>query len=165
MQHAVVALLSLAVFWAGHTHAVVHRCFACRSRGEQGDCRDPFFLSSSANASSDAEAADVSLSVLESKRAGVDVLPCASGWCSKVLEGADKSFKDDFGSATERDCMKWPPSDGKERCAFIKWHRKQVYMCFCKGDLCNGARNTSGTFLRVFLAAIAALILARARKT
>lgn len=42
--------------------------------------------------------------------------------------------------ATERMCLQRPPSDGKERCSktFFSNRRKTFYMCFCKGDLCNG---------------------------
>jgi hypothetical protein len=38
----VVVLASLAV----DVDAVLRRCFSCRSRGDLGDCRDPFLLSS-----------------------------------------------------------------------------------------------------------------------
>ena len=27
----------------------------------------------------------------------------------------------------------------QERCAYVTWNHKRVYMCFCKGDLCNSA--------------------------
>ena len=37
------------------------------------------------------------------------------GWCSKLLDGLDKSTIDDFGVAHERSCMQRGPSDGKER--------------------------------------------------
>lgn len=42
--------------------------------------------------------------------------------------------------ATERMCLQRPPSDGKERCSktFYSNRKKTFYMCFCKGDLCNG---------------------------
>jgi hypothetical protein len=49
-------------------------------------------------------------------------------------------YKDaDYGLATQRNCLALPPSDGKQRCAYVKLKQKEVYMCFCKGDLCNGA--------------------------
>jgi hypothetical protein len=47
--------------------------------------------------------------------------PCSRcflpGWCSKILENVDKSFKEDadFGIATQRDCLQRPPSDGQVR--------------------------------------------------
>lgn len=119
------------------SEAAIKRCFACRSRGEQGDCRDPFYLSANST-------------VVESKRAGVETPPCASGWCSKIMEGDDKNFKDaDYGRATERDCLQRPPSDLKQRCAQVLWKRKQVTMCFCKGDLCNHGSSIITTSLAV----------------
>ena len=57
-----------------------------------------------------------------------------------TLRRTEPRYKDaDYGLATQRDCLARPPSDGKERCAYVKYNRKEVYMCFCKGDLCNGA--------------------------
>ena len=35
--------------------AVVRRCFKCRSRGELGDCRDPFYLTGSGSNATTAE--------------------------------------------------------------------------------------------------------------
>ena len=35
------------------------------------------------------------------------------------------------------------PSDNKERCAYVVYRGKQVFMCFCKGDLCNTGNRTS----------------------
>eukprot|EP00095_Tigriopus_kingsejongensis_P009252 snap_masked-scaffold922_size80897-processed-gene-0.4 protein:Tk09252 transcript:snap_masked-scaffold922_size80897-processed-gene-0.4-mRNA-1 annotation:"protein retroactive precursor" len=120
--------------WVNVSECRINRCFACRSRGQQGDCRDPFYLSANST-------------VVESKSAGVETPPCASGWCSKIMEGDDKNFKDaDYGRATERDCLQRPPNDNKERCAQVLWKRKQVMMCFCKGDLCNEASQIATTF-------------------
>ncbi len=45
-------------------------------RGELGDCRDPFFLTANSTR-------------LLSKAAGVETPECASGWCSKTVEGLD----------------------------------------------------------------------------
>ncbi len=45
-------------------------------RGEEGDCRDPFYLSTNST-------------LLESRVSGVEMPPCASGWCSKIIEGLD----------------------------------------------------------------------------
>ena len=68
-------------------------------------------------------------------------------------------YKDaDYGLATQRDCLARPPSDGKERCAYVKYNRKEVYMCFCKGDLCNGA--TMSTPSAGGAGGMAALVLA-----
>ena len=59
---------------------------------------------------------------------------------ARANPATDPRYKDaDYGLATQRDCLARPPSDGKERCAYVKYNRKEVYMCFCKGDLCNGA--------------------------
>lgn len=51
--------------------ALLRRCFQCRSRGELGSCKDPFTFN----------ATDVE------KESGVTAIPCASGWCGKVIEG------------------------------------------------------------------------------
>nr|XP_015927103.2 uncharacterized protein LOC107454421 [Parasteatoda tepidariorum] len=50
----------------------IKRCFTCRSRGDLGDCKDPFIH----NASS-----------VDNIR-GIEVPPCASGWCAKIVEGS-----------------------------------------------------------------------------
>lgn len=42
----------------------------CRSRGELGSCKDPFTMNSTA---------------IEMEK-GVDAVPCASGWCGKIIE-------------------------------------------------------------------------------
>ena len=61
------------------------------------------------------------------------------------MEGVDKTFgDDDYGIATERQCMTRAPSDGLERCAYVKYNHKRVFMCFCKGDLCNGVQGVHG---------------------
>jgi len=64
------------------------------------------------------------------------------------MEGVDKNFgDDDYGIATERQCMSRVPSDGKERCAYVVRNHKQVFMCFCKGDLCNSGKGLTSSFL------------------
>ena len=90
--------------------------------------RDPFYVTGNS-------------STLESKSHGVKTLPCASGWCQKILEDLDKAhtLDESYGGATQRDCLQRPPSDNTERCAFVKLNHKRVYMCFCQGDLCNAA--------------------------
>lgn len=45
----------------------------------------------------------------------------------------------EYGTATERRCLQRGPSDNEERCAYTLVQRKKVYMCFCKGDLCNNS--------------------------
>ena len=64
----------------------------------------------------------------------------------------------DYGAATQRDCMQRAPSDGKERCAFIKYRNKQVFMCFCKGDLCNEATAPAPAPAMAAMAAMAAIL-------
>lgn len=65
----------------------------------------------------------------------VEVVPCASGWCGKAIEGKDG----DHLQATERICLQRPPSDFEERCSETIYDKKRspIFMCFCKGDLCN----------------------------
>ena len=119
------------------THSL-RRCYSCRSRGVKGDCRDPFKRPQTS----------VPGLPVESHSKYVDELPCSSGWCSKIMEGVDKNFgDDDYGIATERQCMSRVPSDGKERCAYVKRNHKQVFMCFCKGDLCNSGRGLQASWV------------------
>lgn len=56
---------------------LLRRCFACRSRGEAGSCKDPFTFN----------ATDV-----ENER-GVETVPCSSGWCGKIIE-SENDFKE-----------------------------------------------------------------------
>lgn len=49
---------------------LLRRCFVCRSRGELGSCKDPFTINATQ---------------VEHER-GVETVPCASGWCGKILE-------------------------------------------------------------------------------
>ncbi|XP_065295306.2 UPAR/Ly6 domain-containing protein rtv [Dermacentor albipictus] len=112
-------------------------CYVCRSRGQLGDCRDPFPYNET---------------TVEGVR-GVEASPCASKWCGKLVEGRDE----DFDLATERMCLQRPPDDLEERCAETLYQNRRVYMCFCRGDLCNGAHRTaaSGTAAVVFALASA----------
>ena len=78
---------------------------------------------------------------------------------ANASSATEPRYKDaDYGLATQRDCLARPPSDGKERCAYVKYNRKEVYMCFCKGDLCNpGTRPQAPVWLlAVSLAAVVA---------
>lgn len=100
-------------------------CFTCRSRGPLGDCRDAFPYNET---------------TAEGVR-GVEATPCASKWCGKLVEGKD----DDFDLATERLCLQRPPDDQEERCAETLYQNRRVYMCFCRGDLCNGAHTVKAT--------------------
>ncbi|PSN34474.1 hypothetical protein C0J52_07569 [Blattella germanica] len=109
----------------GFTEALLRRCYTCRSRGDLGSCKDPFRLNLT----------------LAGQEHGVEAVPCASGWC-------------EYGVATERNCLQRGPSDNEERCDYITWNHKKVYMCFCQGDLCNGAlpSTTSAISLVIFTA-------------
>ena len=79
---------------------------------------------------------------------------------SQKVEGLDKNFGDnDYGIATERQCMERAPSDNQERCAFVKHNHKQVYMCFCKGDLCNAGHLHAPSFTLALLAVMTGLAL------
>lgn len=113
----------------------------CRSRGELGSCKDPFV-------------ANVTL-VENKQEIGIETVPCASGWCGKIVESenaakegkaekpgsADEAWRKivaEYGVATQRICLQRGPSDSEDRCAYTKWNYRKVLMCFCKGDLCNG---------------------------
>lgn len=58
---------------------LIKRCYQCRSRGELGSCKDPFRFNAS---HIDTEP-------------GVTAVPCASGWCGKVIEGETGAFRED----------------------------------------------------------------------
>ncbi|XP_069680658.1 UPAR/Ly6 domain-containing protein rtv [Periplaneta americana] len=128
--------LLLCVSIPNIAEGLLRRCYNCRSRGDLGTCKDPFTLN---------------LTQAEQER-GVEAVPCASGWCGKFLEGGN-SFKDDeYGVATQRMCLQRGPSDNEERCDYITWNHRKVYMCFCQGDLCNASPsiNTVAAVLFVF---------------
>ncbi|XP_014606342.1 PREDICTED: uncharacterized protein LOC106787998 [Polistes canadensis] len=105
----------------------LRRCVHCRSRGEQGSCKDPFTMNSTQ---------------IELER-GVDMVPCVSGWCGKIIES--QNLNNEYGTATQRLCFQRGPDDGEERCAYTTWNYRKVYMCLCLGDLCNGAINSLNT--------------------
>jgi len=111
------------------SEAHLKRCVSCRSRGELGSCKDPFTMN---------------LTQIENEK-GVEAVPCASGWCVKIIES--KNLNNEYGTATERSCLQRGPDDNEERCAFSKWNYKDVYMCFCNGDLCNAASTSSSSLL------------------
>lgn len=45
----------------------------------------------------------------------------------------------DYDMATQRMCVQRGPSDSEDRCAHTIYNYKKVYMCFCRGDLCNAS--------------------------
>ncbi|XKL60305.1 hypothetical protein PGB90_001321 [Kerria lacca] len=113
------------------TNASIKRCFSCRSRGELGSCKDKFKY--------------YNASQLEFET-GVEAVPCASGWCGKVIETSEHDLKaEEYGLATQRMCLQRSPSDNEERCDDTVWGRKKVFMCFCQGDLCNFSFNTDSS--------------------
>lgn len=57
------------------------RCYQCRSRGELGSCKDPFRFN---------------VTQIENEH-GISAIPCASGWCGKVIE-SQGTLRDDGNS-------------------------------------------------------------------
>jgi len=134
-QNTLIVTISLILFTIAVTtvDARVRRCYTCRSRGPLGDCKDPFMFNSTSI----------------DKIKGVKGTPCASQWCAKILEGKDE----DHDAATERMCLQRPPEDLQERCSDTLFRRQKVFMCFCKGDLCNSTSKLSASAF-VLLAAL-----------
>jgi len=125
--------------------AITTRCFLCNSRGQLGDCKDPFTHNST------------SFRDLPGKPVGV--LSCPSGWCRKQMEiviGPNK-----HGIATERHCLQIPPPDNEERCAKVTIQNKPTLLCFCRGDLCNSAQRlgTKSATERMTLIAISVITI------
>ncbi|XP_027205152.1 UPAR/Ly6 domain-containing protein rtv-like [Dermatophagoides pteronyssinus] len=120
-----IIILSIMIMMITEISATRKRCFACRSRGNLGDCKDPFEYN-----------ATTFDGIYGSHP--IEIQPCASGWCGKSIEDESEGT---HIMATERMCLLRPPSDGKERCSktFLSNSRKTFFMCFCKGDLCNSA--------------------------
>ncbi|CAG0905340.1 unnamed protein product, partial [Darwinula stevensoni] len=125
---------------SGSGSGLVRRCFECRSRGEKGDCRDPFLFNLTSLLGAGAEG---------DKATGISTSPCASGWCEKILEGGQGT--DDFDQATHRRCLLRGPPDGQERCAQAIKEGRKVFTCFCHGDLCNHAVHISLSSHLLFL--------------
>lgn len=71
----IVPLISSKIIILG----LIKRCYQCRSRGELGSCKDPFRYNASH---------------IETEP-GVTAIPCASGWCGKVIEGETGAFRED----------------------------------------------------------------------
>ena len=57
----------------------------------------------------------------------------------------------DYDVRTERVCLLRPPSDGEQRCADTNYEHKKVYMCFCRGDLCNASVRTAGSIFTLLV--------------
>jgi len=131
-------IFSMFVFDTTSAAKKARRCFNCRSRGELGDCRDPFYLSAN------------STLVKNSKKAGVKMLPCSSGWCKKFVGGNQDKLKSDQAIEHERGCLTRGPPDNKPRC----FEHDFGLMCICKGDLCNQAPSINMSYGKLFSALI-----------
>ncbi|XP_045479317.1 uncharacterized protein LOC123684195 [Harmonia axyridis] len=117
-----ILLIVFLVIFPGLSNGAFKRCFVCRSRGELGTCKDKFTVNGT----------------VEITVRGVKAVPCASGWCGKILETENQALKEEeYGIATQRLCLQRGPSDSEDRCAYTKWNYRNVLMCFCRGDLCN----------------------------
>ncbi|OQV17821.1 hypothetical protein BV898_08117 [Hypsibius exemplaris] len=107
-------MMSLFAMTAGETK----HCYVCKSRGDTGDCKDPYNSESGAIPPQ-------------------SIQPCFTGWCMKTLD------TDDNFPATQRTCMNSPPDDNTPRCTYamdnLPGFAKKVYVCYCKGNLCNSA--------------------------
>lgn len=153
-------------FYVCNRAGAINKCFQCRSRGELGDCGDPF-------ASDDKT---------KESDGGVDVAPCSSGWCGKIVENqGDFDVKGEqntptnkqqtidnfsifslteYGLATQRVCLQRGPPDNVERCSKTRRNFQDVYMCFCRGDLCNGSpRGTAPSIIIISLCTVIARML------
>ncbi|XP_014086053.2 UPAR/Ly6 domain-containing protein rtv [Bactrocera oleae] len=129
-MHKKVVFATLLLLFVQISNGLLRRCFQCRSRGELGSCKDPFSFN----------ATDVE------NEPGLSAVPCASGWCGKVIEGGGTYAVDDYDQAIQRMCVQRGPDDNQDRCANTVYNYKKVYMCFCQGDLCNSSSNISGHF-------------------
>ena len=133
-----VMLLTTLLLLPSSSAQQYKRCYTCRSRGELGDCKDTFRLPPTFNAS------NPQASLLRHVKDN----PCSSGWCYKQIDG---ELGEPANNALERGCMVRKPSDGAERCAFVMKSYKRVFMCFCKGDQCNGAGGVGSRFLMIMI--------------
>ncbi|KAL5244335.1 hypothetical protein ACI65C_011745 [Semiaphis heraclei] len=133
-KSTVVIILLVSIILINSSNSVVKRCFSCRSRGDLGSCKDRFKYTNLTQIS------------LE-PGIGVEAVPCASGWCGKIIETRNSDAKEqEFDTATQRTCLQRGPSDGEERCDDTMWEYKKVFMCFCHGDLCNNAPPASKSY-------------------
>nr|XP_022901504.1 uncharacterized protein LOC111414401 [Onthophagus taurus] len=115
-MHYKTVVFIFIVILPSFNNGLLQRCYVCRSRGELGSCKDTF--------------------VFKANDTGITSAPCASGWCGKMLE-TENAQKEDYDIATQRHCLQRGPSDNEERCAYTQYNHQRVFMCFCKGDLCN----------------------------
>ncbi|XP_032793770.1 uncharacterized protein LOC116930471 [Daphnia magna] len=173
----ILSLLTIGVILlVTDAQGAVKRCFKCRSRGELGDCRNPDESTSSLSStgrnpfpsSSDRDQTTRSNSNTfganfdsSSSWSGVEAVPCSSGWCAKVIEGKGTFKAEEYGMATERMCLQRPPQDLRERCAMTVRGSQEVFMCFCKGDLCNGQPSFTASLHLIAGLALSALLVWR----
>jgi len=149
-----VLLLSWTIQVSLGQYSNLRRCYQCRSRGVKGDCRDTFIRPTP-------PPLDLDPDLPAPYQPDVSEPNCATGWCAKVIEGVngDSVISEDYSVATERYCMPRAPSDGKERCAYVVFGGKQVFMCFCKGDLCNTGTSVTSSMVTIFSLVISSLII------
>jgi hypothetical protein len=72
----------IVVILLGQSDALLRRCFSCRSRGDLGDCRDPFLLSNGVQGNA------TTVGAIEGKKDGIDQPPCSSGRKGYSVEAA-----------------------------------------------------------------------------
>lgn len=86
----------------------------------------------------------------------VELSPCPSGWCGKIIEGKD----DDPIQATERMCLLRPPADQIERCSDTIFENRidKLFMCFCRGNLCNGSTSVFNRSYSTFIGLLTLLM-------
>ncbi|CAG9804260.1 unnamed protein product [Chironomus riparius] len=145
MLHKFIFLVAVISLISDSANGLIKRCYQCRSRGDLGSCKDPFRFNAS---HIDMEP-------------GVTAIPCASGWCGKVIEGETGAFReDDFDMATQRMCVQRGPDDSEDRCAYTVYNYKKVFMCFCQGDLCNSSVQHRG-ITKVFIISSFTLFMAK----
>lgn len=166
-RFARVLLWKICIIFCELISGLIKRCYQCRSRGDLGSCKDTFRYNAS------------STEVFP----GISAVPCASGWCGKVIEGETGAFREDgelkfapckilclqfcsfedFDTATQRMCVQRGPDDNEDRCAHTTYNGKKVFMCFCQGDLCNAAtsRHYHTHYVLLLLATLTAIKLLR----
>ncbi|KAH7969099.1 hypothetical protein HPB52_014624 [Rhipicephalus sanguineus] len=157
-------------------------CYVCRSRSQLGDCRDPFpYNETTVEGVRGVEASPCAskwCGKLVEGRDDVSIICCNGHIASLSLNHMMFShmhtqleslllhflFFADFDLATERMCLQRPPDDQEERCAETLYQNRRVYMCFCRGDLCNGAHKTAaaGTTAAIAFALAATWAIHRA---
>lgn len=87
----------------------------------------------------------------------IEERPCPSGWCGKSVQTKESEAI----LQTLRFCLQRPPSDGVERCALTMLGEhggQERFMCFCKGDLCNGAIRVPTSSISIVFAIVVSIV-------